>query len=93
MQGVYPDPNLRYPWQQTVLDALVEYPPVSDKIDAAERAICARLRQRLTEAHEMLALRDALVALEIVFPEIKPITELRREQVDKFLNQTSLSQI
>lgn len=75
MRGESLGPSLKYPWQQAVLDALIEYPPVSDKIDAAEGAICARLCQRSTDAQEMLALRDALFALEIVFPQTKPRAE------------------
>jgi len=75
MRGMASDPNLRYPWQQTVLEALIEYPPVAHKIDAAEGAICARLCQKPKDAQEMLALRDALFALEIVFPEIQARVE------------------
>jgi hypothetical protein len=65
------NPNLKYPWQQTVLDALIEYPPVRYKINAAEGAISGRLCQRPTDEQEVLALRDALFALQIVFPEAK----------------------
>jgi hypothetical protein len=61
--------NLRYEWQQAVLDALVEYPPVRRKVDAAERAISGRLGQVPTDPQEMIALGDALFALQIVFPE------------------------
>jgi hypothetical protein len=68
-------PNLRYSWQEAVLEALIEYPPVRDKIDAAEGAISARLRQKPSDAEERVALGDALVALQIVFPEIKPRAE------------------
>jgi hypothetical protein len=49
---------------------LIEYPPVPDKIEAAEGAISTRLSEKPTDAEEILALRDALFALEIVFPEI-----------------------
>lgn len=73
------DPNLRYPWQEAVLEALIEYPPVRDKIHAAEGAISARLCQKTSDAEETVALHDALVALQIVFPEIKPGSE-RSEQ-------------
>lgn len=75
MRGIPVDPHLRYPWQQTVLEALVEYPPVPDKIEAAEGAISSRLCEKPTEAQELLALRDAVFALRIVFPEINPIAE------------------
>jgi hypothetical protein len=70
------DPNLKYAWQQAVLDALIEYPPVPYKINAAEGAISGRLCQRLTDEQELVALRNALFALQIVFPEIKPRVEL-----------------
>jgi hypothetical protein len=70
------DPNLKYVWQQAVLDALIEYPPVRYKINAAEGAISGRLCQRPTDEQELLALGDALFALQIVFPEIKPRVEL-----------------
>ncbi|PYU24278.1 MAG: hypothetical protein DMG30_08685 [Acidobacteria bacterium] len=66
------DPRLKYPWQQTVLDSLIEYPPVRDKITAAETAIFGRLLERPTDLGEVHALRDALFALQIVFPEIIP---------------------
>jgi hypothetical protein len=35
------DPNLKYPWQQAVLDAIMEFHPewLRDKMTAAERAI------------------------------------------------------
>jgi hypothetical protein len=65
------DPNLKYPWQQAVLDALIAYPPVRYKINAAERAISGRLYENPADEREMLALRDALFALQIVFPETK----------------------
>ena len=69
------DPRLKYPWQQTVLDSLIEYPPVRDKITAAETAIFGRLLERPTDRGEVLAIRDALCALQIVFPEIIPKVE------------------
>jgi hypothetical protein len=75
MRGTPIDPHLRYPWQQTVLEALVEYPPLRNKIEAAEGAISSRLCEKPTEAQELLALRDAVFALRIVFPETAPIAE------------------
>lgn len=71
MQEAHSHPNLKYPWQQTVLEALIEYPPVANKIEAAEGAVCTRLGQELSDAQEMTALREALFALELVFPEIQ----------------------
>jgi hypothetical protein len=70
------DPKLKYAWQQAVLDALIAYPPVRYKINVAEGAISGRLFQKPTDPQEMLALGDALFALQIVFPEIKPRFEL-----------------
>jgi hypothetical protein len=69
------DPNLRYSWQEAVLEALIEYPPVRDKVNAAEGAISARLRKKPSDAEETVALGDALVALQLVFPEIEPRAE------------------
>jgi len=69
------DPNLRYSWQEAVLEALIEYPPVRDTMNAAEGVISARLCQKPSDAEETVALRDALVALQIVFPEIEPRAE------------------
>jgi hypothetical protein len=69
------DPKLKYHWQRPVVDALIEYPLVRDRIIAAERAISWRLLQSPTDLHELLALRDASFALQIVFPEIKPKVE------------------
>jgi hypothetical protein len=71
MQEAHSHPNLKYPWQQTVLEALIEYPPVTNKVEAAEGAVCTRLNQSPTDAQEMIALREALFALELVFPEIQ----------------------
>jgi hypothetical protein len=70
------DPNLMYPWQQAVLDALIEYPPLRHKINAAEAAISNRLFQRPADPQELLALGDAWFALQIVFPEARPKVEL-----------------
>jgi len=65
------DPKPKYPWQQAVLDALIEYHAdrIRDKIIAAEKAISGRLRQRPTDLEELLALRDASSTLQIVFPQ------------------------
>jgi hypothetical protein len=73
-------PNLKYPWQQAVLDALIEYPPLRRKINAAEIAISGRLFQKPTDPQEMLALGDALFALQMVFPEIKLRVELTEDK-------------
>ena len=67
------DPRLKYPWQQAVLDALIEYhvDRMRDKITTAERAISGRLLQRPTDLEELVALREALIAMQMVFPEAK----------------------
>ena len=65
-----PNSNLKYPWQQAVLEALTDYRGEPyDKVMAAERAISGRLRQQPTDLEELLALRDASCALQIVFPD------------------------
>jgi hypothetical protein len=71
------DLNLKYAWQQAVLGAIMEFHPecLRDKMTAAERAISGRLRQNPAELEELLALRDALVTLQIVFPYAKPQVE------------------
>jgi hypothetical protein len=81
MQETPLDPNLKYSWQQAVLDAFVEFHPgrMREKLDAAERAISGRLLQRPTDSYEVLALRDALSALQILFRENK----LKVESTDK----------
>lgn len=71
------DAKLKYPWQQAVLDALFEYHAdrIRDTITSAERAISGRLLQSPTDPEELLALRDALFVLQVVFPKIKPQVE------------------
>jgi hypothetical protein len=64
-------PAVKYPWQQLVLDAFVELRPESlpAKINAAERAISARLCEPNTpDMEESTALRDALRSLRVLFP-------------------------
>lgn len=78
------DPRLKYPWQNAVLDALIEYHAdrIRDKVSAAERAISERQRQRPTDLQELVALRESLIALQMVFPEIKPkIESLENEEI------------
>jgi hypothetical protein len=71
-------PRLKYPWQQAVFDAVIEYHAdrMRDKITAAERAISGRLLERPTDLEELVALREALIAMEMVFPETKPKVEV-----------------
>ncbi len=63
--------EVKYPWQQFVMDAFVELRPESlpAKINAAERAISARLCEPNTpDIEERIALRDALRSLRVLFP-------------------------
>lgn len=65
------DPKLKYPWQQAVLDAFTEGRPerLPAKINAAERAIAARLCDPTdTDLDEHAALQAALRSLRILFP-------------------------
>jgi hypothetical protein len=68
------DTNLKYPWQQVVLDAFMEMRPrfLPGKINAAERTIAARLADpQQLELDERLALCDALHSLRslhTIFP-------------------------
>ncbi len=67
-----PQPAVKYPWQQFVLDAFMELRPDSlpAKINAAERAISARLCEPNTpgRSRNRIALRDALRSLRVLFP-------------------------
>jgi hypothetical protein len=71
------DPHPKYSWLQVVFDALIEYHPerIRDKSTAAERAVSERLLQRPSDPEELVALREALLTLEIAFPETKLKTE------------------
>ena len=65
------EPAVKYPWQQFVLDALTELRPESlpAKINAAERAISARLCEpNHPDTEESTALRDALRSLRVLLP-------------------------
>ena len=68
--------NLKYPWQQAVLDALEEDEPKRrpGKIADAERAVSARLIEEVANPDERLALRGAVIALEC----------LRHPSIDKW---------
>lgn len=62
-------PRTRYSWQEPVLELLTERHAerLSSKINAAERAICRRLRERPSQREELLALKDALHAIQILY--------------------------
>ena len=69
-----PQPAVKYPWQQSVLDAFMEVRPESlpAKINAAERAISVRLCDpNPPGAEESTALHDALRSLRVLLPEAR----------------------
>ena len=59
---------LEFPWQQTLLEAFIEWRPnyLPAKIDAAEHVIAARFREP-TDLNEQIALGDALQTLHLLF--------------------------
>jgi hypothetical protein len=59
---------LEFPWQQTLLEAFIEWRPnyLPAKINAAEHAIAARFREP-TDLNEQIALGDALQTLHLLF--------------------------
>jgi hypothetical protein len=61
--------NLKYPWQQSVVDAIAEIDPArqSQKLAAAEEAIAARLCET-PDAEERRALGSVLTSLKVLFP-------------------------
>ena len=68
------DAAIKYPWQQFVVDAFLEFKaePLESKVATAERAISQRLRERPADLEEQLALRDALIALKTLTPPKSP---------------------
>jgi hypothetical protein len=63
--------HIKYPWQQVLLEAFMEFnsKQLPSKIDAAQRAISARLSDvSPADLDERLALRDALRSLHVLFP-------------------------
>jgi hypothetical protein len=85
------NPNLNYSWQQVVFDALIEFHPehISKKLTAAETAISERLLQRNLDTEEVLALRDALSALKVVYSEARLKVESAERALGKRLFPTS----
>lgn len=70
-----PDPQLKYPWRQAVLDAFRgargEQSPAT--INAAERTIAARLSDSASiDLEEQAALQAALRSLRILSPAREP---------------------
>jgi hypothetical protein len=69
MQQDVRSPRLKYPWQQSVLDAFMEFQPenLPAKIAAAKQAISARLSDpTLANDDERTALQDALNSLRVL---------------------------
>jgi hypothetical protein len=65
---------IKYPWQQFVVDAFLEFKPepLQSKVAIAEQVISQRLRERPADAEEQIALRDALIALATLIPPKSP---------------------
>jgi hypothetical protein len=66
------NPEIKYLWQQTVLDAFMEFRPevLPIKVNAAQRAVAARLTDpNPPELDERIAIQDALRSLRILIPE------------------------
>lgn len=65
------NPNLRYAWQQAVLDAFESSPDsLPLKVNAAQRAISARLTDPTpADLDERIAIREALLSLRALLPE------------------------
>lgn len=78
-----PVPTLEYPWQKAVSDAFAETRSevVPLKVNSAQRAISARLRDKNPVApDEHIAIREALQSLGALFPEQN---EPHKESQDK----------
>jgi hypothetical protein len=74
------NPDVKYPWQEFVLDAFleVESQSLQEKVNIAQRAISQRLRENPTDPEEYVALRDGLRALGTLIP--KKVRETTAEQ-------------
>jgi hypothetical protein len=78
--------NLKYPWQQAVLDAFLEPHPdnLSRKVNVAERAISARLLESDPfELDERIALGEALLALRRLTREQGGVSNESRDKRDR----------
>ena len=62
------DEAVEFPWQQTLLEALIEWRPdyLPGKISAAEHALAARFREH-TDLNEQIALEDASNTLRLLY--------------------------
>jgi hypothetical protein len=66
------NPNIRYPWQQAVLEAFMEFRSdiLPRKINEAQHAISARLCDSAPpDLEEQQALRDAMQSLHVLMSE------------------------
>jgi hypothetical protein len=63
------DTVLKYPWQQAVLNALLELRPedLPKKINLAQQTILERLHSSLPDTDERASLNDGLSILWVVF--------------------------
>lgn len=78
--------NLKYPWQQAVLDAFLEPHPANlpRKVNVAERAISARLLEADPfQLDERIALGEALLALRRLVRELSEAGSESRDKRDK----------
>jgi hypothetical protein len=69
--------QIKYPWQQSVVDAFLAPPDsLAMKINIAERMIAARLQDsKSVDLEERIALQDALHALQVLIAETKETSE------------------
>jgi hypothetical protein len=70
------NPEIKYPWQQAVFDAFVEFRPevLPMKVNAAQRAVAAGLTDLdPLEIDERIALQDALRSLRVLIFETKSV--------------------
>jgi len=66
------DYGLKYPWQEAVVEAFIASPAdLGIKINEAERAISARIREPEIDFSERMALDDALRMLRVLMSETK----------------------
>jgi hypothetical protein len=74
-------PGIKYPWQQAVLEAFMEFRTdvLLQKINQAQRAVATRLRDNTpADAEEQLAIRDALQSLRMLIAEQRDTLARRR---------------
>jgi hypothetical protein len=80
------DANTKYPWQQAVVAAIVEFRPdcLPEKIKTAERAIARRLCDpQQPGLDEQLMLANALRALRVINPTSPPAARPMRSPREK----------